>query len=487
MIKVLIEGHDYEHDLFELIRVFFPDQEIEFISEYARETKGLFINSSLLGMNNTLYAVSKIFNKDQLIKETTIDISDISIYSYSKKIIRKNAIKKSIYDSLIGLTDFDIPWGILTGIRPIKVAHNLLDTNTNPEEVKKILINEYCIHEKKAQMMIDIAESQRKHIYPLDENKYSLYIGIPFCPSRCSYCSFPAFAIGGSYDKVSKYVNTLVYEIGRIKEIMTGKYLNTVYIGGGTPTSLKVNDLELIIATVRDSFNNENIKEFTVEAGRPDTLNLDTLKMLKSMEIDRISINPQTMNLPTLDKIGRNHDLNSIIKTFNMAKDLGFDSINMDIILGLPGEGIDEVAYTLDEIKKLNPDNLTVHTLAIKRGSKLINRKDHILKEYSDISNTFELTRTKATEMDMSPYYLYRQKQILGNLENVGYAKPEKECIYNISMMEEKETIIGAGLGAVSKLYYPKENKIKRIPNFKSLNDYNNRIDESINKKIDTI
>lgn len=483
MIKVLIEGHSYKHDLFELIRVFFLGEEIEFIDEYDNNTKGLFINSSLLTMNYKTFAISKLYNNGELIREILVDISDIHIQTLNDNRITKNAIKKSIYDLLIDEVDLKIPWGILTGIRPIKVAHDLINNYTNNSQIKRILMNEYRIHEKKAQLMIDIAESQRKHIYPLDENKYSLYIGIPFCPSRCSYCSFPAFAIGNDYDRVVKYLDTLVYEIKRIKEIMEDKWLNTVYIGGGTPTSIKTKDLERIIGVVLETFRDEHIREFTVEAGRPDTLNFQTLKMLKSMEIDRISINPQTMSSKSLKRIGRNHDIDSIISSYNMAKDLGFDIINMDIILGLPGESIDDVAYTLEEIEKLDPENLTVHTLALKRGSRLFNNKDNFGQEPDEIQRMLELTESKASGMGMFPYYLYRQKQMVGNLENIGYSKLYKESIYNISMMEEKETIIGAGLGAVSKIYYPKENKIKRIPNFKDLNEYSNRIDELIEKK----
>ncbi len=485
LIDILIEGHPYKHDLFELIRVFFPGKEIVFIDENKYEccTRELFIRSSLVEEIDSNLAISRVYSHGDLIKEVVVDINDIHIQGLSKRRIIKNAIKKSIYDSLTFLVDLQVPWGILTGIRPIKVSHDLINSNIETYKVKRILMDEFRIHEEKAQLMIDIALSQRKHIYPLDENKYSLYIGIPFCPSRCSYCSFPAFAVGSNYDKVDRYVDTLIYELKAIKEMMEGKWLNTVYIGGGTPTSIRPKDLQRIIARVKESFKFEDIKEFTVEAGRPDTLNLEMLKMLKSMEIDRISINPQTMNSNTLKKIGRNHDINSIISSYNMAKDLGFDTINMDIILGLPGEDAQDVAHTLEKIEKLNPDNLTVHTLALKRGSRLSSNEDNHDEASNEIMKMLEITEAKAAAMDMFPYYLYRQKQMVGNLENIGYSKLNKESIYNISMMEEKETIIGAGLGAVSKIYSPKDNTIKRLPNFKDLIEYSNRIDELINKK----
>lgn len=486
LINILIEGHPYKHDLFELVRVFFPGKEIVFVeNQYENGIGELFLHSSLVEQADSNLAISRVYSHGDLIKEVVVDINDIHIQGLSKRRIIKNAIKKSIYDSLVFSVDLEVPWGILTGIRPIKVSHDLINSNKDTYDVKRILMDEFRIHEEKAQLMIDIAISQRKHIYPLDENKYSLYIGIPFCPSRCSYCSFPAFAVGNNYDKVDKYVDTLIYEIKRIKEMMESKWLNTVYIGGGTPTSIRPKDLERIITTVKESFKYEDIKEFTVEAGRPDTLNQEILKMLKSMEIDRISINPQTMNSNTLKRIGRNHDINSIISSYNMAKDLGFDTINMDIILGLPGEDAEDVAYTLEKIEKLDPENLTVHTLALKRGSRLSNNEDdHGETETSnEIKKMLEITESKAAAMDMFPYYLYRQKQMVGNLENIGYSKLNKESIYNISMMEEKETIIGAGLGAVSKIYSPRDNTIKRLPNFKDLIEYSNRIDELIDRK----
>lgn len=489
LINILIEGHPYQHDLFELIRVFFPGKEIVFVDEnqYESGIVGLFLHSSLVEQTDSNLAISRVYSHGDLIKEVVVDINDIHIQGLSERRIIKNAIKKSIYDTLAFLVDLEVSWGILTGIRPIKVSHDLLNSNKDTYEVKRILMDEFRIKENKAQLMIDIAMYQRKYIYPLDENKYSLYIGIPFCPSRCSYCSFPAFAVGSNYDKVDKYVDTLIYEIKRIKEIMEKKWLNTVYIGGGTPTSIKSKDLEKIIATVKESFKDEKIKEFTVEAGRPDTLNLKTLKMLKSMEIDRISINPQTMNSNTLKKIGRNHDIDSIVSSYNMAKNLGFDTINMDIILGLPGENSKDVAHTLEKIEKLDPENLTVHTLALKRGSRLSNNEDNYDEASNEIKRMLEITEVKAAAMDMFPYYLYRQKQMVGNLENIGYSKLNKESIYNISMMEEKETIIGAGLGAVSKIYYPRDNTIKRLPNFKDLIEYSNRIDELIDKKFNLL
>jgi len=264
---------------------------------------------------------------------------------------------------------------------------------------------------------------------------------------------------------------------------MAGKKINTVYIGGGTPTAVSRKQLESVIESVQTGFNGE-IKEFTVEAGRPDTIDRDMLKMLKDKGVTRISINPQTMNGDTLKLIGRNHSPKSIIRAYNLAKSVGFDIINMDIILGLPGETPEDLQYTLERIEELDPENLTIHILSLKRGSKLYNAGyKHIGKVNAEIEEMLDLTKEFTYKMNLLPYYLYRQKQILGNLENVGYAKRGMECVYNIAMMEEKETVIGLGLGSVSKIFYPKENRIQRVPNFKGLDDYIRRVDELIARK----
>lgn len=478
-----MEGHDNRHELYELIRVFFPNRGIEFVDEDKVFPDGLTIKSILMDRIDKNLAITRLCRGGDLIKESLVNIDDIHIEGYPTRKIIRNALKKSIYDCLIDEVEMDIPWGILTGIRPIKIVHEMMDRGLDEKEIEGILASEFRISRDKTQLMLDIASIQRRHIYPLDRDKYSFYIGIPFCPSRCSYCSFPAFGIGKDYDRVKNYVDTLVYEIQELKGIMEGKWLNTVYIGGGTPTSLRVEDLERIITTVKDTFKDDDIREFTVEAGRPDTLNDEMLGMLKSTGIDRISINPQTMNPRTLDRIGRYHDIKSTISSYQLAKDHGFDIINMDIIIGLPGESIQDVAHTLEEIESLDPDNLTVHTLALKRGSRLLNQGKDLSTSADDIRAMLELTEAKAADMKMFPYYLYRQKQILGNLENVGYSKLGKECIYNISMMEEKETVMGLGLGAVSKIYFPDEDRIERLPNFKDLGEYSRRIDELLLKK----
>lgn len=486
IINVYIEGHNYEHDLFELIRAVLTETDIKFIdsddvNKYSNDGQCLLI--SKLSYYNEKEISAAILHKDgQIVQEYKEEISEIPIPLYSNKECEKLSIKKGVYNCLTEFFNKKLPWGILTGIRPVKIVHKLMDMDISHTEVLNILQNQYKFHSSKAELILEVASSQRKHIYPRQKNKFSLYINIPFCPSKCSYCSFPSFKIDKNKNMVEEYIDSLILELTSCKELFKDKELNTVYIGGGTPTSLETIQLQKILKKIKEFFP-QDIKEFTVEAGRPDTIDREKLVMIRSYGVNRISINPQTFNLKTLKTIGRNHNIEDIKLSYNLAKSLDFDIINMDIILGLPGEEIMELKNTLKEIKSLGPDNLTVHTLSVKRGSNIYNQNSVDLDKQYNIEKMLEETINYSKQEGYFPYYMYRQKQILGNLENIGYARPNKECIYNISMMEEKETILGFGLGAVTKIYYQDQDKILRIPNFKSLQDYINRISEIIEDK----
>lgn len=484
MISLLMSGHSYQHDLFELIRTFFPGDEIVFInSKEEYKNKGYLIESLLNENITECFAISNITTNNKLLESNKVNVNNINIIDYTYKQITKIAIKKSVYNALSKLTNMSIPWGILTGIRPNKIMHNLLDSGYSKDEAIAILSKDYKIVNEKAHLLSKICEVQRKYLYPIDKNKYSIYISIPFCSSICSYCSFSSLPINKYKDFVEEYVNNLIYEIEQTSRLVRGKKLHTVYIGGGTPTSIPSLYLDKIINCVYKYFG-EDMIEFTVEAGRPDSLNREILSMLRKNKINRISINPQTMDDVTLKSVGRNHSSKDVIDSFHLAKELGFSVINMDLIIGLPGEGEKEITRTLDEIKRLDPDNLTIHSLSLKKGSsfkKNIGAINHI-KDFN-MENLVNQINIYTNNMNLYPYYLYRQKQITGNLENVGYSKNNMECIYNISMMEEKETIIGLGMGAVSKIYSLETNRIKRIPNYKGINDYIYRIDELIKNK----
>ena len=489
MIYLNLIGHDFRYEVRELTKIFFFKEEINFIEDVKEYPGNGILLKNILEQGEKFNSITKVYKDNELIfeyKEENLEGVEIGQCDLKKKL--RIGTKKSLYNALINISDTEAPWGILTGIRPIKIAHALLDEGLDEEKIQEILLNEYKISLEKVQLILDICKRQRKYLYPLDENKFSLYISIPFCPTRCLYCSFPSCSINRYSEYVDEYTDKLIYEIDNIKKLMNGKSISTVYIGGGTPTAIPVENLEKIILNVYKNFGRDNIEEITVEAGRPDTINKEVLNMLNRNKVERISINPQTMNDKTLRLIGRRHNSLDIIKSYYMAREIGFDIINMDLIVGLPSEGLKEINNTLEEIKKLSPENLTVHTLAVKRGSKFKETMDkYSVEDQSIIGKMLKETEKYAKEMKLKPYYLYRQKQILGNFENIGYSLEGKECIYNIKMMEEKETIMAAGMGAVSKIFFPRENRIERVPNVKSLEEYLSRVYEMVERKYKAI
>lgn len=479
-IYVLLIGHDFEYDLRALLKASYLDKEIVFINE-----KALAKNQSLLieSILNEKQAVTKILRDGQVLIESTLEIKEIDIEVNDEKRILKLAVKQSVLKSLLKISDTKMPWGVLTGIRPTKIVHELLDKKIKKEKILDILKNQYKLNDEKASLITDIALGERKHIYPIDKDKFSIYISIPFCPSRCLYCSFPSNDIVNFREFVDLYTEKLLIELIEMLKVMKGKVLDTVYIGGGTPTALPLTNLEKIIESVYEYFG-KNMREFTVEAGRPDTIDLEMLKMLKRQDIKRISINPQSMNDDTLKKIGREHTVKDIVKAFNMAKELDFESINMDIIVGLPGEDENHIIKTMEYIKELNPENLTVHTMSLKRTSRLCKEMDEYdLTNQLKLENMLNITKSYSKDLGYKPYYMYRQKQILGNFENIGYSKEGFDCIYNMLIMEEKQTIVAIGAGGASKIYFPDTGKVKRVANLKDLREYINRVDEMVERK----
>ncbi len=487
MIYIHLDGHKYNYDVLELIKLFFFNEDIQFLyNKTLVSNQGLLIESILYKENDKLNAAAKIFKAQSCISSITInDIDSIDIKENNLNKKKKIAVKKTIFRALSTVTDIKVPWGILTGIRPTKIVHELYDKGYDRNTVFYVLTNEYLLNSEKANLIIKITDRERKFLYSLDENRFSLYIGIPFCPTRCLYCSFPANSLEKWGNFVEEYTDKLIYEIEKVSRFLINKKLNTVYIGGGTPTAIPVKNLNKIIKKLYKVFNVDEFLELTVEAGRPDTINKDMLYMLKENKVHRLSINPQTMNEKTLSIIGRKHNPKDIIKAFDMAKNIGFNSINMDLIIGLPEESNKDVIRTMEEIMKLEPDNLTIHTMAVKRASKLKETIEYYsLAEQKSIEEMLNTTKKYAEKMGLEPYYMYRQKQILGNFENVGYSKEGKECVYNMAIMEEKETIIALGAGGVSKFFYPTENRLERVPNVKNLINYIDRIDEMIKRKV---
>jgi len=408
----------------------------------------------------------------------------LTLETKAGEVISRNQVKRTTYDLLSEYTGKCLPWGTLTGIRPTKIAMVLLDKGYEEERIYNYFKSEYYISDAKYNLCMQVAGAERKILEPFDlNNSYSLYIGIPFCPTICDYCSFSSYPLDVWKGKVEDYLAALFKEIDYISKQMAGKKLLTVYMGGGTPTSLTAEQMLRLLEKLGQSFPMDSAFEVTVEAGRPDSITRDKLEVIREYGIKRISINPQTMNLKTLDLIGRKHTALQTVNAFKLAREVGFTNINMDIIVGLPSETAEDVRYTLAEIKKLDPESMTVHSLALKRAA-VLNRPETKYKDSNeDVNAMIELTCEAAGAMQMKPYYLYRQKNIAGNLENIGYAKEGHEGIYNILIMEEKQTIIAIGAGATTKIVAPEKNGIKRIENVKSVKDYIERIDEMIMRK----
>ena len=405
----------------------------------------------------------------------------------------KETIKKLLFSELKTLTGDIYPWGTLIGIRPSKIALKYIKEGKNNQEIRDIFKQKYYAESDKVDLCIDVAKSEEKFVNT-DKNTISVYIGMAFCPSRCLYCSFASNSIEGNKKNVIPYIESLEYEISNLKDYINKHNLKieTVYFGGGTPTSVSEEQFEKIMDEVYCFFvENRDIKEFTVECGRADSITLNKLKTMKRYNVTRISINPQTMNDKTLKMIGRAHTSEDVIDKFNMARALGFDNINMDIIIGLPGEGIIEAENTFKQILKLSPDSLTVHGLALKRGSimyeNFINKKGLGLKSQSEILDMYNRSKQLASDLGMQPYYMYRQKNMVGNMENIGYSKPGKECIYNIEMIEDKQTIISIGADAVSKVVFNDQNRLERFWNVKGLTEYIDRTKELVEGKINLL
>lgn len=468
MIKIKIDGEKYKYDIYNIFKLFF--HEIEFIGDENYDYN-IFVAKNNL----------KIKDKDAE-----------KICDFDAQLTIKENIKKNLYNYLSSKTGLEIPWGTLVGIRPSKIAINLINEGKTDEEIVEHYKYHSLTREDKARLCTKVAKAESNIINTKTKN-ISVYVGMPFCPTRCLYCSFISDTIENCKDVVDDYLKALNYEIEIISQYVRDKKLNIecVYFGGGTPTSIDDNQFENTMNKIYNCFVKGNqVKEFTVECGRPDSITVSKLRTLKKYGVQRISINPQTMNDSTLKLIGRGHNSKDVIDKFNLAREMGFDNINVDLIVGLPGEGLDEVKHTCCEVLKLAPDNLTVHGLSLKRGSMLhqniINNVHMKIAPIDELNKMHEATSRLAEGLNLKPYYMYRQKNTVGNgnLENIGYSKVSQECIYNIEMIEERQTIIALGANAVSKIIFLEENRLERFPNHKDVREYIKRIEEKVEKKI---
>lgn len=487
MLAVKLNIHQFEYDIHSLVKAFYPETDVKVFVEGEKDlvSEGEYPNLSVELYDNRISLQATFSEGEPLVMELSTEAC-IDFETGKGRADYKNELKQILYKGLAKVTGKELPWGTLTGIRPTKIPMSLLEEGKSEEEILRYMQDVYYVSEEKGLLAIDIAKREKELLSTIHyKDGYSLYIGIPFCPTTCLYCSFTSYPICVWKNRVDEYLDAMEKELDYVAESHKDKILDSVYIGGGTPTTLEVDQLRRLLTKVKSIFDFSQVKEVTVEAGRADSITREKLEVLKEFGVTRISVNPQTMNEETLRMIGRKATAAQTVEAFEMAREVGFTNINMDLILGLPGEDEADVAATIEKVKELAPDSLTVHSLAIKRASKLSQWiEENGISTLNNTDKTMEIAAAGATALGMKPYYLYRQKNMSGNFENVGYATEGNFGIYNILIMEELQTIVACGAGTISKRVYP-DGRIERCDNVKDVAGYIERIDEMIERKIE--
>ena len=467
MISLLLEDMTFEQDIRELLMAFYPEEKYIYTNEDV--FLSLFLSKKSIEYHIKIKSEDNVLEFSSPLRETKFDT--------------KNDLKRNIYMNLLKLGNKELPWGTLTGIRPTKIVMEMLENDMSLEDIKKHLKEVYLVSDKRIKLCTDTAKNEFNILKKIDyKNGYSLYIGIPFCPTRCLYCSFTSYSIAQWKKDTDTYVEALCKELLAVSKMYKGKKLQTIYMGGGTPTSLEGYQLSKILNVVKKNFDLSNLLELTVEAGRPDSITREKLEALKEVGVDRISINPQTMQQKTLDLIGRHHTIEDIFESYKLARDVGFENINMDFIIGLNGETLEDVIDSFTKVKSFAPESITIHSLALKRAARLNTENKREIMNNDLILSMINTATDTCADLGLEPYYLYRQKNMAGNLENIGFSKPGKECLYNILIMEEKQTIIACGAGTSSKIVFG-DGRIERIENVKDPKLYIERLDEMIMRK----
>lgn len=522
MIRIILSERDFDYEIQALVNSFFPGERSKVLieGEKATEKEENAVECLQISIAMTRTDISIAVQTDTSPTyegKTTVSGTDDWHKKEGKKAhpyrsYYKNELKKLLFTLLrdfpeeylvsSGLRKRKIPaWGTMTGVRPTKIVMNGLLSGYSPEQLRQELRETYLCSAEKIQLGMDIAAKEAALLERIHyEQGYSLYISIPFCPSTCLYCSFPSYPLEQFSHLTDSYLQALKTELSAVANAMKDRSLSSIYIGGGTPTTLSAEQLRELILHVKSCYPVSDACEFTVEAGRPDSITREKLQALREQGVDRISVNPQTMQQKTLDLIGRRHTVDETIGAFHMARKLGFSNINMDLIIGLPGETVSDFQDTLNRIQALDPDSITIHSLVIKRASRLRS----VLEEQAAAArkSVEELERGRGEQLEQmlllgeqfakehgyEPYYMYRQKNSAGHAgstgqENIGFARPGSECLYNIFIMEEKQTIVAVGAGASTKLYHSDLGQVSRLENVKSITDYIDRVEEMVNRK----
>ena len=396
----------------------------------------------------------------------------------------QHALKMAFYQAGTEILGQEPPWGALTGVRPVKLPTRCMLAGGTPEQAQAELEGEYRVSPLRAKLAVDCAQASLAVDREVREDQVSLYIGIPFCPTRCAYCSFVSADVGRTLKLVEPYLEAVLEEVEYTGRVLreSGLSIHSLYVGGGTPTTLSAGQLERLFSSARAHLPLETCVEYTVEAGRPDTITREKLEVLRDQGVERISINPQTLEDEVLAAIGRKHSAQDILDAYALAREVGFDSINMDLIAGLPRDSFEGFRRSLEGVLALRPENVTVHTLALKKGSRLM-EEGGALPSGEETARMLNFSRDTLREAGFLPYYLYRQKYMSGSLENVGWCLPGKESVYNIIMMEELQTVVSIGGGGVTKLVDRKNGRIVRLPNPKYPHDYLSSRDKILAQK----
>lgn len=470
-MNLYVKNHNFHFELENLTRLFFPNEKITVIRDFS-EPQPPYIYTEVSDKITISVNIGSFNKSETAVKKLADDDNEL-------------VSAQLLYKLLCDFTGLTQPWGILTGVRPVKLLRRLAEESSEEQAVKKFE-KDFFVSNEKIALSREAEHNERKILELSKPESFSLYVGIPFCPSRCSYCSFVMASIERAEKLIEPYTKLLCEEIKRTAEIANklGLRLETVYFGGGTPTTLSAEQLDTVLRTVNKSFDMSTCREFTVEAGRPDTIDIAKLFALKENKVDRISINPQTVNDEVLKTIGRKHTAQQFFDAFELARKCGFDNINTDLIAGLPTDTPESFKNSLDSIVRLNAECITVHTLCMKRASRLTTEGVTLdLQQARDAREMLAYTQNILGQNEYIPYYMYRQSRMVGNLENVGWSKKGFESLYNVYVMDETHTILACGSGGVTKLKRNNPDYLERIFNFKYPYEYIDRFDELIQRK----
>ena len=471
-MPIVLIGNSFKYEIEATLKLFFNTARFMFCTD----------RNEINGDRYIVAEVLSISDPSSFLIEVSLSNKPVIVDGKADREKLEQEMCRAIFHILCDLTGIRPPWGIMTGIRPVKKVTELIEKGLKKEDIRTDLIKRFELQPDKFELAYLTAENQLPILEKIDRSAASLYVSIPFCPTRCSYCSFVSHSMESAKKLMPEYISALCRELKIIGNIVkeTDTKIDTIYFGGGTPTSISAEELQAVMEAVEQSFDLNNIREYSVEAGRPDTITEEKLRVIKKLGASRISVNPQTLNDDVLRVIGRQHSGDDAIKAFELARKIGFDNINTDLIAGLPTESAESFRNTLDRICELSPESITIHTLTLKRSAELFLNSSENMK--NPATEMVDYSIDKLISSNYLPYYMYKQKNTIDNLENVGYAKKGYESWYNIFIMDETQTILGAGCAASTKLVYP-DGRINRIHNYKFPYEYINRFDELMNKK----